>query len=172
MAWMSINYSHRNIFHKGSDSRNRSSATNSTPKSLVPLCFAPIGCLYRACVTWKWGNMVLWFSFLFFFFKQLIVSYKDWEHNPESISGPIIIFEVSAPRALEEWLNHVGSHSCRLEPYAPVTSCPSINSFCTWILEAWHFSGISMGVQGFDVFFPFSLAALLCCLWLLIPLTQ
>lgn len=37
-----------------------------------------------------------------FFFKQLIVSYKDWEHNPESISGPIIIFEVSAPRALEE----------------------------------------------------------------------
>lgn len=46
--------------------------------------------------TWCFG------SHSCFFFKQLIVSYKDWEHNPESISGPIIIFEVSAPRALEE----------------------------------------------------------------------
>lgn len=42
--------------------------------------------------------------FCFCFLTQLIIGYKNWswEHNPESISGPIITFEVSTVRALEE----------------------------------------------------------------------
>lgn len=125
---------------------------------------------------WTVGNLVLFVlvpAFLFCFLTQPIVGCRHscWEHNPGSISEPIIIFEVRTPKAFKEWLNPVGFHSRQLELYAPVTSWPSLNSSCTCIEARGNFTELSGGVWGLFLF-PFSLAPLLCPLLLLTPLTQ